>query len=452
MAARDSARPTCGATFVMAAGRSRDARARSAHLLTVVQGYLALLEDGPRGGQKAQARYLRNMQACCIQMARLISESREPRPVDLAAFVASVAGRFVPAARRRGIALEVSGPERPLRVLGHAARLDEVLIILLGNALQCTPGGGTVAVTVRPVDGEVEVAVTDAGPEIPPEEIPQLFEGLGQPEEAWCSTAPGTRFGLLICRRVIETHGGRIWAERGLGSGARFAFRLCGSQSRPATRFTGPSSDRTGTWGVMDEPLSNLDAKVRQRLRAEVRRLQKVVGITTVVLMNVGRVVQAGSPQEILPPGQRLRRRVPRRVESARGHRGRRQPVHRHPAAALRGTGARAGRPWSSRPRMRRWPPASPRGLPARWCSRATGGAALSRRGLPPLCAGRGGEPHGGRPRAGGARTGDGASARGEAHGLRRSLMGIVVPEDSRPHRSSTLHSGTLNQFPPAPG
>jgi ABC-type Fe3+/spermidine/putrescine transport system ATPase subunit len=66
---------------------------------------------------------------------------------------------------------------------------------------------------------------------------------------------------------------------------------------------------------LMDEPLSNLDAKVRQRLRAEVRRLQKAVGITTVyvthdqeealaiadtvVLMNTGRVVQAGSPQEI---------------------------------------------------------------------------------------------------------------------------------------------------------
>jgi ABC-type Fe3+/spermidine/putrescine transport system ATPase subunit len=66
---------------------------------------------------------------------------------------------------------------------------------------------------------------------------------------------------------------------------------------------------------LMDEPLSNLDAKVRQRLRVEVRRLQRTVGITaiyvthdqeealaiadTVVLMNAGRIVQAGSPQEI---------------------------------------------------------------------------------------------------------------------------------------------------------
>jgi ABC-type Fe3+/spermidine/putrescine transport system ATPase subunit len=71
---------------------------------------------------------------------------------------------------------------------------------------------------------------------------------------------------------------------------------------------------------LMDEPLSNLDAKVRQRLRAELRRLQKQVGITaiyvthdqeealaladTVVLMNQGRIVQTGTPQDIyLKPG-----------------------------------------------------------------------------------------------------------------------------------------------------
>jgi putative spermidine/putrescine transport system ATP-binding protein len=71
---------------------------------------------------------------------------------------------------------------------------------------------------------------------------------------------------------------------------------------------------------LMDEPLSNLDAKVRQRLRAELRRLQKQVGITaiyvthdqeealaladTVVLMNQGRIIQTGTPQDIyLRPG-----------------------------------------------------------------------------------------------------------------------------------------------------
>ena len=195
-------------------------------LLTVAQGYLDLLDDGPRGDRTAAARYLRNMQACCTQMAGRISASRVPRPVDLAAVVASVAGRVVPAAGRRGIALEVSGTERPLRVLGNAARLDQVLVNLLGNALQFTPGGGTVAVAVRPVDGEIEVSVTDSGPGIPPEEIPLLFERFSQAEEGRCSSATSIGLGLLLCRQAIEAHGGRLWVESRSGQGARFVFRL----------------------------------------------------------------------------------------------------------------------------------------------------------------------------------------------------------------------------------
>lgn len=213
--------------------------------LTVVQGYVDLLEGGPGGGPEAQARYLRNMQACCTQMAGLITEildlykldaSRivgEPHPVDLATFAASVAGRFAPAASRRGIALAISGTERPLRVLGDAGRLDQVLMNLLGNALKFTPEGGSVTVAVRPVEAEVEVSVADSGPGIPPEEIPLLFERFGQTGQGRQSRAAGTGLGLLICRRVIEAHGGRIWVESGPGRGTRVVFRL-GRVSDPA--------------------------------------------------------------------------------------------------------------------------------------------------------------------------------------------------------------------------
>ncbi len=217
--------------------------------LTVVQGYLDLLEGGTGAGRESQARYLRNMQACCTQMAGLVTEILdlykldagrivgEPRPVDLAAFVASVTGRFAPAASRRAIALEVSGTERPLRVLGDAGRLDQVLMNLLGNALKFTPEGGSVMVCIRPVDDEIEVSVADSGPGIPAEEIPLLFERFGQTGQARQSRAAGTGLGLLICRRVIEAHGGRIWIESGAGQGARVVFRL--------VRVSDPSTSET---------------------------------------------------------------------------------------------------------------------------------------------------------------------------------------------------------------
>lgn len=206
--------------------------------LTVIQGYLDLLEAGPTANPESPPRYLRNMLACCAQMTGLVDEildlykrdagkfMGEARPVDLAALMAGVVGRFASAASRRGIALEVSGAERPLRVLGDAGRLDQVLMNLLGNALKFTPEGGTVTTAIRPLDGEIEVSVADSGPGIPAAEIPLLFERFGQAEEGRRSRAAGTGLGLLICRRVLEAHGGRIWVESEPGSGARFLFRL----------------------------------------------------------------------------------------------------------------------------------------------------------------------------------------------------------------------------------
>jgi signal transduction histidine kinase len=214
--------------------------------LTVVQGYLDLLEGGAGDRREVLERYVRTMQACCGQMTGLVTEIldlykletaglvAERRPVDLAAVVAAVTGRFASAARGRGIALEIAGTERRLRVLGDAGRLDQVLMNLLGNAMKFTPEGGTVAVAVRVVDREVEVAVSDSGPGIAAEEIPQLFERFGQAGSGRRSRAAGTGLGLLICRRVVEGHGGRIWIESEPGQGTRVAFRL-GWVSDPAS-------------------------------------------------------------------------------------------------------------------------------------------------------------------------------------------------------------------------
>jgi two-component system phosphate regulon sensor histidine kinase PhoR len=97
---------------------------------------------------------------------------------------------------------------------------------LLGNALKFTPEGGTVRVAIRTVQSEVEVSVTDSGSGIPAAEVRLLFERFGQAEQGRRSRVAGTGLGLLICRRIIEAHSGRIWVESEPGRGARFVFRL----------------------------------------------------------------------------------------------------------------------------------------------------------------------------------------------------------------------------------
>ena len=107
---------------------------------------------------------------------------------------------------------------------------------------------------------------------------------------------------------------------------------------------------------LFDEPLSNLDAKLRERVRIEIRELQRRLGITTlyvthdqaealaisdrIVVMNEGRIEQVGDPGRDLPlAAQQLRRRFPRRRQHRRGHEHRRRrfetPVGRFAAAGL---------------------------------------------------------------------------------------------------------------------
>jgi CheY-like chemotaxis protein len=97
---------------------------------------------------------------------------------------------------------------------------------LLGNALKFTPAGGAVGVEVLSLVNDVEVAVVDSGPGILPEEMPLLFEKFSQTASAKSVVAKGTGLGLVICRHLVEAHGGRIWVENRPRKGCRFAFRL----------------------------------------------------------------------------------------------------------------------------------------------------------------------------------------------------------------------------------
>src|SRR5438445_4518826 len=132
------------------------------------------------------------MEQAVTQMLRLIGEildlskleagklSVSPEPIDLAGTVTETAERFRPGAGRRRVTLEVRRPGTPVQVSADPSRLDQVLMNLLSNALKFTPEGGTIRVEVAETGDEVEVAVHDSGPGIPPEEQALLFERFSQ--------------------------------------------------------------------------------------------------------------------------------------------------------------------------------------------------------------------------------------------------------------------------------
>jgi signal transduction histidine kinase len=128
-------------------------------------------------------------------------------------------------ALRRGITLDQSIDARLGELQGDERKIKQVLLNLLSNAIKFTPEGGRVGVRAAVVDGRVEVAVSDTGIGIAPEDQEAVFEEFRQVGTAE-KKAEGTGLGLALARRFIELHGGRIWVESQVGVGSTFTFTL----------------------------------------------------------------------------------------------------------------------------------------------------------------------------------------------------------------------------------
>jgi two-component system, OmpR family, sensor histidine kinase ChvG len=128
----------------------------------------------------------------------------------------------------------------PYRVTGHDIRLHQVVVNLLENAISFSPPGGRVAIVARRIGPEIQIAVEDEGPGVPPENLDRIFERFytDRPQENF---GQNSGLGLNISRQIVVAHGGRLYAEnrpaagmgRGKGDGgdgssggARFVIRL----------------------------------------------------------------------------------------------------------------------------------------------------------------------------------------------------------------------------------
>ncbi|MBK9713799.1 MAG: PAS domain-containing protein [Kouleothrix sp.] len=123
--------------------------------------------------------------------------------------------------QRKGRRLATDLPAERIEVVWDCPRIERVLINLIGNALKYSPGGGEVGVRLRRLaaadhDETIELAVTDHGIGIPPEEREQIFDRFYRVPQAAASGFKGSGLGLYICRSVVEAHGGRIWAAEAL--------------------------------------------------------------------------------------------------------------------------------------------------------------------------------------------------------------------------------------------
>jgi signal transduction histidine kinase len=206
--------------------------------LTIITGYLQLLEFASSALPPSHRRYLASIRDACTRMIALISDILDVSKLeagkltltrerlDLTALVAEIVERMRPVADQQSVALGFRAEAAAAPVNADGGRLEQVMMNLLGNALKFTPANGHITVEVWEDDGAAHVAVADSGPGIPAAEMPLLFEKFSQTTAGKRSRGPGTGLGLVICRHLVEAHGGRIHAESEPGHGARFVFRL----------------------------------------------------------------------------------------------------------------------------------------------------------------------------------------------------------------------------------
>jgi two-component system sensor histidine kinase/response regulator len=231
--------------------------------LNAILGFSELLQGQTPGPlTEKQARYVANISTGgqdllglitdLLDLARVEAGRMELHiaPVNLREMVEAVLHESRPKAAATGLSLELVVVEALPPVPADPIRLNQILQKLLSNAVKFNPVGGRVTVTVRigsrgeglgsseglPSDpkpytlypGEfIEIAVADTGIGIKAEDLPMLFQTFTQLEPTFAKRYQGAGLGLSLTKRLVELHGGRIWAESpGEGQGSTFKLQL----------------------------------------------------------------------------------------------------------------------------------------------------------------------------------------------------------------------------------
>ncbi len=208
----------------MAAGVAHELRNPLTSIKMLVQANREEAEarDLPTEDLQIIEQEIRRMERCLqtfLDFAR--PPQPERRPVSLAVLVDRMFTLVEGRARKQHVTLHFSPPTTPVIVEADADQMQQLLVNLALNALDAMPQGGSLDVSLgAPAHGQVELRVCDTGPGIAPALLPRLFEPFVSSKET------GLGLGLVVSRRIAESHGGNLWVTNPPHGGACFVLRL----------------------------------------------------------------------------------------------------------------------------------------------------------------------------------------------------------------------------------
>jgi two-component system phosphate regulon sensor histidine kinase PhoR len=153
-------------------------------------------------------------------------QAMHPETFDMRRLSKDVIDSVEPMAAERSISITMDMPRDLPPVVADPARIRQVLVNLVDNAIKYTNDGGSIVVRARREDPQVRVDVVDDGIGIAPDDLPRLTERFFRVDKSRSRSAGGTGLGLSIVKHILAAHDQVLLVESRLGHGSTFGFRL----------------------------------------------------------------------------------------------------------------------------------------------------------------------------------------------------------------------------------
>ena len=194
------------------------------------------LQEGALEDPPAARRFLLRMENEIDNLTQMVQELLELSRIESGKvplkrtsinpceMVSPAVERMLVQAERAAVHLRLDCPTGLPNVSADPTRMEQVIVNLIHNAIKFTPPSGEIVISAALDQKMVVFSVHDTGVGIAPELLPRIFERFYKVDRS--RSGGGTGLGLSIARHMVETHGGRIWAESAVGQGSTFYFSL----------------------------------------------------------------------------------------------------------------------------------------------------------------------------------------------------------------------------------
>jgi two-component system, OmpR family, sensor histidine kinase SaeS len=213
---------------------SHDLRTPLASIRVMVEA----ISDGIASDPETVRRYIKSMERETVNLTRLVDDLFEIsrldsgqvtlrlEPTPMSTLVLETCESMTAQARVQGVMIQPRVDFSIPPVVIDPDQIQRVLYNLVQNAIRHTPADGSVIVEIVDIGREVQVNVADNGEGILPEDLPYVFERFFRGDKSRSRDTGGAGLGLAISKRLVETHGGRIWVAQPVGGGSVFSFTL----------------------------------------------------------------------------------------------------------------------------------------------------------------------------------------------------------------------------------